>query len=189
MSMLAKTAVLLLPLVLMLAGCVEEDAITITGDGLVTFQSVVTLSDDKKTKLADIEKGLSELVTELQQAKWTVEQKWLSRERPYSFQVTGSGNLGDVGALTKFYALTPVFSGFYRVVFLTPQAEDGTPTHRRIVFTKTSGAPNAEVHNAVGRLITQIDDVSVGGVHTIRLRPSANSPAAGGAGEGAGGDK
>jgi len=174
---LAKRTVLLGPLVLLLAGCVEEDSITITGDGVVSFQSTVTITDeDKKLNFAEIDKGVSDVMTELQQAKWKVERKWVSEKRPYAFQVTGSGNLREVGALTKFYALTPVFTDFYRVLFLTPAAADGSPTRRRIAFSSSStGAASASVHDASGRFVTQIDNVAAGDVYTIQLRPSPDT--------------
>src|SRR5215831_11618142 len=96
---LAKRGMLLVPLVLIVAGCVEEDTITVAHDGLVKFESAVTVPDDaKKFEVSQLEGLLSELVSELRKGKWTVEQKWLSRERPYRFVLTGSGKLGEVAA-------------------------------------------------------------------------------------------
>jgi hypothetical protein len=172
MSFLSKTAVLLFPLALVLAGCVEEDAITITADGAVTFKSIVTVSDhQKKISFKDVDKGVSDLMAELQQAKWTVERKWLSEARPYAFEITGSGNLRDVAHLTKFYALTPVVSGFYRLIFVTPQGEDDKPTRRRVIFTESVGEPAASIHDAEGRVVTHLEDVSGGGPYGIRMPP------------------
>jgi hypothetical protein len=176
MRMLPKSALLMLPMVLVLTGCLEEDTISITGDGVVTFKSLVTVSDDnKKISFADADKGLSDLVAELQKAKWTVERKWLSEKRPYTFEVTGTGNLHEVAPSTRLYTLTPVVSGFYRVVFIAPWGEDGTltVTHRRIIFTTIPDAVNASVHDAEGHLVTQIENVAAGGgPYGIRLRPS-----------------
>ena len=171
MQMSAKQAVLLLPLVLILAGCVEEDTITITGDGVVHFESLVTVSDEAhKTSFADIDKGVADLVAELEKIRWKVERKWVSEKRPYAFQIKGSGNLREVGSSTKFYTLAPVMAGFYRVFFLTPQGEDGNPIRRRIVFPASPGTPNAEVHDAAGHLVTQIDTVLPEDPYSIRLR-------------------
>jgi hypothetical protein len=165
---LAKTRMLLVPVVLLVAGCVEEDSITITSDGLVKFESAATVQDDDKSvELAQVDRFLSDVVSELQQGKWTVELKWLSRERPYRFELTGSGNLQEVAAQTKFYTLTPLAAGFYRVTFTTP--EGGGINRRRIVFAADTPEKAAKIHNSHGERITQVENAAPQFICTIVL--------------------
>ncbi len=168
LTTLVKTGVLLF-VVLALAGCVEEDSITINSDGLVRFDSLVGIADDeKKLEFSAVEKIVSDAAGELRQAKWTVESTWVSKERPYSFRLTGSGNLHDVAARTKFYLLTPVTNDFYRVKFPVPKAGGAVGT-RRIIFA-ADPSKNAQIHDLRGGRITEIDGVADEDVYTIRLR-------------------
>lgn len=169
-STLAKRGLLMVLVAVGCAGCVEEDSITIASDGLVKVESVVTVSDaDKKLDFAALDKAVSEIVAELQQAMWTVEHKWLSKERPYRFQVSGSGRIGEVNNQTRFYHLTPVLKGFFRVTF--PRLEsDGGRAQRRIVFTTGESGRYAEVHDSRGGSIAQIESVAPEDIYTIRLR-------------------
>jgi hypothetical protein len=167
---LAKTGMLLVPVVLLVAGCIEEDSITITTDGRVKFESTVTVQDDDKNlEFAQIDRFVSDVVSELQQGKWTVEQKWLSRERPYRFLLTGSGDLHEVAEQTKFYTLTPLATGFYRVTFTTPEAA-GLLNLRRIVFPADAPEKAAKIHNSHGERLTQIDNAAPQFICTIVLR-------------------
>ena len=167
---LAKTGMLLVPVVLLVAGCIEEDSITITTDGLVKFESTVTAQDDdKKFEVGQVDRFSSDVVSELQQGKWTVEQKWLSRERPYRFVLTGSGDLREVAAQTRFYALTPLATGVYRITFTTPDA-GGPLSRRRIVFAADPPEKVAKVHNSHGERITRIENAPPNFNCTIVLR-------------------
>jgi hypothetical protein len=114
-----KTKALLLCALLPLAGCLVEDSITITNDGLVGFESTVTEPDESKTmEFAQFEKGVASLIEELRQHKWTVEQKWTSKERPYGLKVTGSGKLPDVVGTTSLYTLSKIDDAKFKVTFL-----------------------------------------------------------------------
>ena len=163
----ARVSALLLAAVCLLSGCfLEEDSITISGDGHVSFESLVTVADqDKKIEFPDLDKLTSEVAEELRGAHWKVERSWISKKRPYQFKMTGSGQLADVGRKTRFYSLEPVIDKVYRIKFLTPDAN--TNGSRRILFTPSAG--KILVHDKNGAVVSQIDSPSEDVTYTIVL--------------------
>ena len=164
-----REGMLLLPLVLFVGGCfVEQDSIAISGDGGVSFDSTVTIEDaENKFEFSALENLASQAVQELRDGKWGVQQKWLSKTRPYKIQLTGSGKLSKVTPSTKFYALVRVNDKEYKIRFLTPSTE-GKPSRRSIVFTKKDEG-GADVVDAQGNPVSKIENVSESATYTIKL--------------------
>jgi len=163
----ARTSPLLLAAVFLLSGCfVQEDSITISGDGKVSFESLVTVADqEKKIQFSDLDKITSDVAEELHGAHWKVERSWISKERPYQFKMTGSGQLAELARKTRFYTLEPVSDKVYRIKFLTPGGS--TNGSRRIMFTSSGG--KMFVRDKNGAVVSQIDEPSEEVAYTIVL--------------------
>ena len=161
--------ILLLPIVLLLGGCfVEEDTITINKDGLLRFDSVVTVEDaDQRYKFEDIDRATTQSVGELQGAKWKVERTWVSKERPYKLKFTGSGKLGEVAPTTKFYKLERKSDKRIGIVFLAPGTEK-EPSKRSIVFTPQDGTEIRGL-SGNGKPVSKIDKVTELESYVIQL--------------------
>jgi hypothetical protein len=113
--------VLFLAALLPLAGCLMEDSVSITNDGLVKVASVVSEPDEaKKIEFSQFEKGVTNLVDELRQHKWQVNVAWTSKQRPYRVTVTGSGKLADVAAATSLYDVGAIAPDKYKLGFRAP---------------------------------------------------------------------
>jgi hypothetical protein len=162
----ARMSPLLLAAVCLLSGCfVQEDSITISSDGRVSFESLVTVADqEEKIQFSDLDKITSDVAKELQGAHWTVERSWVSKKRPYQFKMTGSGQLAEVARGTRFYSLESVGDKIYRIKFLTPGASANGS--RRILFTSSGGKM---VRDKNGGVVSQIDDPSEEVPYTIVL--------------------
>lgn len=166
-------AFLLLCAVLPLAGCLVEDSITVTTDGLVSFESTVTEPDEAKTmEFGAFEKGVANMIEELRQHKWTVEQKWTSKERPYRLKVTGSGKLPEVVGTTSLYQLSKIDGGKYKVSFLALEK-----SHVRVVFESPSGwwpfsqrKETAKILDANDQPVHEIKNASSDNSYTIVLK-------------------
>ena len=159
----------LLPLLLLFAGCYEEqDVITIASDGLVHFESTVTVKDEQKklTPEAMKEQLSAHLLSELQQSNWKVTVTWISTQRPYKMRFSGEGNLASVAKTTRFYHLYSRGEKEYTIAFLTPGVEEGTPS-RSIVFKSPEG--QADVFDRKGQPVSKIDSVSSNDLYAIRL--------------------
>ena len=163
----ARMSPLLLAAVCLLSGCfVQEDSITISGDGHVSFESLVTVADqEKKIEFSDLDKLTSNVAEELRGAHWKVERSWISKKRPYQFKMTGSGQLAEVARKTRFYSLESVIEKVYRIKFLSPDAN--TNGSRRILFTASGG--KIFIHDKNGAVVSQIDDPSEEVPYTIVL--------------------
>ena len=161
--------------VLVLAGCfVEEDSISISPDGTVKFESVVTVADPaKKIAFADAEKTAKTLLDELRERHWKVTETWVSKERPYQLKVTGEGKLAEVTGGTRLYSLTQVDAKHYRIHFGTPGSE-AEPSQRRIAFSPMDAGGKTGVYTPDGKPVTQIDTVVPTDVYSIILPLAAN---------------
>jgi len=163
----ARMSLPLLAAVCLLGGCfLQEDSITISGDGHVSFESLVTVADqEEKIQFSDLDKATSDVAEELRGAHWKVERSWVSKSRPYKFKMTGSGQLAEVAPKTRFYSLESVSDKVYRVKFLTPGGT--TNGGRRIMFTPSGG--KLLVRDTNGAVVSQIDDPSEEVPYTILL--------------------
>ena len=163
----ARMSPLLLAAVCLLSGCfLEEDSITISGDGHVSFESLVTVADqEEKLEFSNLDKLTSDVETELRGANWKVERSWISKKRPYQFKMTGSGQLAEIGRKTRFYSLESVGVKVYRIKFLTPGANANAS--RRIFFTSSAG--KTFIHDKDGAAVSQIDGPSDDVSYTIVL--------------------
>jgi hypothetical protein len=157
---------LLLPLLVLLAGCYDEhDVITITNGGLVHFESTVTVKDgDKKMSLEALQQAADRVVSELQQASWKVQLAWISKERPYKLTFSGEGKLAEVGRVTSFYRLYKVDDNAYTISFVTPN-QDGIT--RSIAFK--SAPDQAEVLDRKGQPVLKIASTSASDLYAIKL--------------------
>jgi hypothetical protein len=166
-------AFLLLCALLPLAGCLMEDSITITNEGLVSFESTVTEPDESQNMdFAAFEKGTAGLIEELRQHKWTVEREWASKERPYRFKVTGSGQLPDVVGTTALYRLSKLDDTKYEITFLVLEN-----SHVRVVFESpcgwwpwTWGKGTATILDAKEQPVHEIKNASSKDTYTIVLK-------------------
>jgi hypothetical protein len=158
---------LLLAALCLLSGCfLQEDSITISGDGRVSFESLVTVADqEEKMEFSNLDKLTSDVAEELRGAHWKVERSWISKKRPYQFKMTGSGQLADVARNTRFYSLESVSEKVYRIKFLTPGA--GANGSRRILFNSSGG--KTFIHDKGGAVVSQIDGPSEEVAYTILL--------------------
>src|SRR5690554_5427214 len=76
----------------------EYDVISISKDGKVLFETTITIKDDAgQFTFETAEKVSNELIGELNDNGWKTEKTWISKERPYTFTVSGSGNIREVG--------------------------------------------------------------------------------------------
>jgi len=159
-------ACLLLPILALLAGCYEErDVITISKDGLVHFETTVTVKDeDKKFSAEAVQQTVEHVMSDLQQAKWNVEMAWISKKRPYKVTLRGEGKLADVGRVTDFYRLYKVDDNAYTIAFLTPSAEGNT---RSISFK--SAPDRADILDRKGQPVVQIASTSAKDLYAIKL--------------------
>ena len=159
---------LLLPLLVVLAGCYEEqDVVTISSDGLVHFESTVTVKDtDKKMSPEAMQQTAERVVSDLQRAKWNVEMAWISKERPYRMTFSGEGKLADIESATSFYRLKRVDDKTYTISFLMP-GNEGEKSIRSIVFKSTRG--QAEVIDRKGNPVLKIASVSESDLYGIKL--------------------
>jgi len=161
--------------VLLLGGCfVEEDSISISPDGTVKFESVVSVADTaKKMAFADVDKTATTLLDELREHHWKITQTWMSKERPYQLKVTGEGKLAEVVAGTRLYSLTKVDDKHYRIHFGTPGSE-ADPSQRRIAFSPMDASGKTGVYTPDGKPVSQIDAVVPTDVYSIVLPLAAN---------------
>ncbi len=155
---------LLLCALFVLPGCLQEDSIAITNDGLVSFESVVTEPDaQNRMTFPALEKVVTSAVNELRQHQWTVEQKWTSKKRPYGLTVTASGKLPEVVGTTAFYNLRKVNDKTYQVSFLP--GLDGTV---RVAFKSSQGS--AVIADAAGKPVHDIESALATEKYTITLK-------------------
>jgi hypothetical protein len=159
------TRTLLVLSTLLLGGCLREDLIAISNDGAVSFESIVTEPDEeKRLEPAVFEKAVANLLTELQQHKWKVQQTWTSKTRPYQVKVTGSGKLSEVVGATAFYNLRRLSGTTYQVTLLPP-AGGGSA---RVAFKPAKDS--AVISDAAGKPISDIDNVTAAETYTIVLK-------------------
>ena len=158
------TAVLLVCAFLPIAGCLLEDSISITNDGNVGFEAVVTEPDElKKIEFSSLDKGINSLLDDLRKHKWKVEKKWTSKERPYRLKITGSGKLSDVVGSTSLYTLKKLSDKKYKLSLVPP-----INTHTRVVFQ--SGNKSATILDSNEQSVQEIETVSAAESFTITLR-------------------
>src|SRR5262249_31161418 len=159
-------SLMVLPLLLLLAGCYEEqDVITITDDGLMRFESTVTVRDQQnKTSQEQLQQIVARVASQLEQANWKVETSWLSTERPYKVKFSGEGNLTSVVTTTPFYRLYPVGENTYTISFLTP-SEGGAPS-RSITFKGST--KDVGVIDRQGRPVSKVASVSDDDLYGIK---------------------
>ena len=102
-----KLALISIFIIFMICGCWEQfDYITITNRGQVKFISKIVIKDDaEEFGFADIDEFSSGFLIDLKKAGWTVEKKWISKQRPYKVEFNGSGNLDKVATETAFYKM------------------------------------------------------------------------------------
>jgi hypothetical protein len=155
---------LLLASMLVLAGCLQEDSISVTKDGRVSFEAVVTeVDEDKKIEFAAFEKVVANVLDELRQRQWEVEATWTSKERPYRLKFTGSGKLADVAGKTSFYVLSKVDDKKFTLMFLGTEAN-----YVRIGFA--SPPESAQFSGPNGRPIHEIERALPTDIVTIALQ-------------------
>ena len=153
---------LLLLAPLFLAGCVQENSITIKNDGRVSFESVVTeVDDENKIRFDDLERAVAKVVSDLQQHKWTADVVWTSKERPYRAKVTGSGKLADVVGATGVYLLRTSGEKQYQVSF--PSSGDNDV---RVRFKSDNGVTIVE---GSGKSVHEFTHAAPGNVYTINF--------------------
>jgi hypothetical protein len=155
---------LLLASMLVLAGCLQEDSITVTKDGRVSFETVVTeVDEDKKVELAAFEKVVASVLDELRQRQWKAEATWISKERPYRLKITGSGKLAEVTGKTSFYVLSVIDEKKFKLMFLGTDAN-----YVRIVFN--SSPESAQFLGPNGQPIHEIERALPTDIVTIALQ-------------------
>ncbi len=155
-------------LLVLLSGCYEEkDVITISKDGLMHFESTVTIKDsEKKLSQESVQQTAAQVVSKLQQAKWNIEMAWLSKQRPYQLTFSGEGNLADVDKVTDFYRLYKVDDKTYTISFLTA-GNDAEKSARSIVFKSPPG--QGEVIDRKGQPVFKIASASQSDLYGIKL--------------------
>jgi hypothetical protein len=152
----------------LLAGCLQEDTITITKDGLVKFEAVVTEPDTaKKIEFAALQKVIANGTGDLEKHGWKVEETWTSKERPYRVKITGSGKLPDVVGDTAFYKLRKVKNKQvkdqrYKFIFLASETNQ-----MRIAFNSPDGVV---ITDAAGKPVQEVENASPKDVYTIVLK-------------------
>jgi hypothetical protein len=160
----ATKLLLLLSMLLPLAGCLLEDSITISNDGQVKFESVVTEHDpQKKMEPAAFAKAVGSLVEDLRQHHWKVEEKWASKERPYRLTVTGSGRLPEVIGATSLYTLWKFNDRKFKLALLTPM-----DSQVRVVFHYSDD--KVTILDTDGKPTHDIEKVSSKELYTIVLK-------------------
>jgi hypothetical protein len=156
-------AVLLVCSLFLLAGCLQEDSVTVTKDGIVSFTSVVTEPDELRQLVFPVlEKSLADILDNLRQQTWKADVTWASKQRPYRFTITGSGKLSAVAGSTAYYNLTKAGEKTYKVSFLV-----GDNVTVRVAFESPEGG--AAIADAAGKPVHQIENVSAKEVFTIVL--------------------
>ncbi|HVO23852.1 MAG TPA: hypothetical protein VMW56_09505 [Candidatus Margulisiibacteriota bacterium] len=114
-------AAALLGALLPLAGCLMEHTVSVTNDGRVSFESLVSEPDpQKKIAFPQFEGAVTKLVEELREHKWKVEVAWLSKERPYRLKVHGSGKLAEISASTSLYDVGEFAPKRYKLLLRAP---------------------------------------------------------------------
>lgn len=156
-------SLLLICSLVLLAGCLQEDAVTITKDGRVSFESVVTEPDEKKQiEFPAFEKLIAQTLDGLRQRKWKADVTWTSKQRPYQLKITGSGKLPEVVGSTGFYTLAKIDDTTYKVSFLAPE------NSLRIAFQSPENS--ATISDAAGKPVHEIENVSSAESFTISLK-------------------
>ena len=157
-------SLLLICSLVLLAGCLQEDAVTITKDGRVSFESMVTEPDEKKQiEFPAFEKLITQTLDDLRQRKWKADVTWTSKQRPYQLKITGSGKLPEVVGSTGFYTLAKIDDTRYKVSFLAPENSSV-----RIAFQSTESS--ATIFDVAGRPVHEIENVSSAESFTISLK-------------------
>jgi len=147
---------------LLLVGCwTEKDDIRIKADGSTTFQTEVTITDEKMS-VDEVEKSSDSYKDILTKAGWTVEKKWLSKSKPFRLKYTGSGNLATVKSCQDLYSITKVDEKRYRFYFFSGPPVNGKPT-RSITFNKglTGGAKIVDLKGEVSEIANVNSNVPI----------------------------
>jgi outer membrane protein assembly factor BamD (BamD/ComL family) len=144
----------------MICGCWEQfDYITVTNSGQVKFISKIVIKDDaEEFGFADIDEFSSGFLIDLKKAGWTVEKKWISKQRPYKVEFNGSGNLDKVATETAFYKMTKVSDSEYRIRFI-PAESEGQKSSRTVTFKKINLKTSAYFYNSNGEPVETISNV------------------------------
>lgn len=154
---------LLLCLLCPVAGCLQEDSVTVTKDGLVSFEAIVTEPDEqKKIEFPAFEKVITTILDDLQQHTWKATAKWMSKERPYLVKVTGSAKLPEVVGKTGIYNLSKVDDKKFKLFF-----NSGDNSKVRVVFNSPAGG--AQFLDAGGKPVHEIESATAQDVVTIVL--------------------
>lgn len=159
-----RMALLLICSLSALAGCLQENSITITNDGRVKFEVLVTETDpQKKIDSPTFQTAVANMLTDLKQHKWQVEESWLSKQRPYRLKVTGSGKLVDVVGTSASYTLTKLADKKYT---LSLQGSEANLV--RVVFNSPEGS--ARILDAAGKPVHEIESATPADTYTIVLQ-------------------
>lgn len=151
-----------------LTGCwTQNDVITISSNGDVTFESDVVITE-KGFTFNDIEELSSEFMKDLVAAGWEVRKKWLSRKEPFKLLFSGSGNLKKVGSAGDFYELDRNYENKFRIRFI-PAESKGGKSSRSIVFQTSMLRSDATVLGPNGKPVSEIKHVFDSKWYTIIL--------------------
>jgi len=159
-SVSGKLAFILIFIIFIICGCWEQfDYITVTNSGQVKFISKIVIKDEaKEFGSADIDEFSSGFLRDFKKAGWTVEKKWISKQRPYKIEFNGSGNIDKVATETAFYKITKVSELEYRIRFI-PAESEGQKSSRTVTFSRINLKNSAYFFNSNGEPVETISNV------------------------------
>ena len=159
--------IFLLILSVLMSGCwSQQDVITIKSNGIIKFESEVTITE-KDFSQKDVDELTSEFMKELLQAGWQVNKKWISKSAPFKLSFSGKGNLHKIQSAKDFYRIKKIDEKTFEIRFLAAET-DGGKSSRNIVF-KQKIFGGAKVVDSEGKVVKKIQDVSGEKIYKILL--------------------
>ena len=175
-SVSGKSAFISIFIFFLICGCWEQfDYITVTNSGQVNFISKIIIRDEaEEFSSADIDEFSSGFLIDLKKAGWTVDKKWISKQRPYKMEFNGSGNLDQVATETAFYKITRVSGIEYRIRFI-PAESEGQKSSRTVTFNKLNMKNSAYFYDSNGVPVETISNVQTDKQYVIAFGQKVRS--------------
>ena len=151
---------------MLMTGCWEQkDVIQIKSDGTTTFESQITIVDDK-VDLKTAEDFSDNVLKDLEKVGWKAEKKLVSESKPIKYTFSGKGNIRQVKTLKELYTIEDADDKSLTISFRTPTSNKKRPEKRSIKFDKPLFG-GATVLNAEGKKVDAIPEVENGKPYKI----------------------